>query len=154
ARLGHRIFDRGERRRLADRAQPVDGRARAESGAAERDRGDTQKHRTFRHDTHSLRGGSAAGWDGAAEPCAAARGMIAAMVTSPAPETVPCRVRFDCRFSTLMASPWAPDSKALPRIVSTSPGAWYTSVTASLRWTSSGFIRSPGRNGSPAASGR
>src|SRR5262249_2031047 len=116
-------------RRLADALEAIDGRASAHGGADGRDGDATGEEGRLRHDTHSrLRDAwpAVCDCDGALAPASSSlttRGVGAAIVTWPGPVTVPWTVRLDCRLSTLMVSPWAPPSTALPRRVSSRPGA-------------------------------
>src|SRR5262249_4225107 len=121
AGLRHRVLDLRQGRGLADAPQAIDGRTAAHGGADGGDRETTQNEGNFRHDTHSLRGASpdVSVW----VTIGADTRVVAATVTWPGPDTVPCTVRLDWTLRTLTVSPTAPESRALPRMVRTRPGA-------------------------------
>ena len=127
AGLRLRIFDAGQRRRFADQAQPL------ERGAAGRRARPTQWRRqsASRWDaldmvcmTFTRRAGRAVGriMDEATSRWPRSAARAAPTLTRPGPMTVACRTFLDCTLSTLMTSPSAPPSIALPRMVRTMPG--------------------------------
>src|SRR5262249_41717425 len=134
ARPRLRIVDRRQLRLFADLADPVDRGAATHQRGQREDTGNRQwlrahdQQMTLRHvSSHVQRYATDGGGGDGAGVSASLLGFGSAavdtrMLTRFGPVTVPWIVRFDWMLRTLITSPSAPDSRALPRVVSRMPG--------------------------------
>src|ERR1700733_3438751 len=124
AGLGGGIGYRRQRRRIADRFQPVErGTTRAEHGDC-RQQGTTQHQNAFRHRTNlSTDFTLGPTYSELCSPLSTTRVITGPTVTRSGPEMTACTTRLDSELSTPIASPTPPASCAWPRSVSVTPGA-------------------------------